>query len=92
MVQPVPMMKSKLSQCQSGTEENEGDLKAVLANQKYSSMAWPTVMCKWPRKRAEMPLVPVPVMKLKTSQGRSGAEGALGMLDALVCWSCSMNS
>ena len=73
-------------------EENEGDLKVVLANRKYSLMAWPTVMCKWPRKRAEMPPVPVPMMKSKTSQGLSGVEGALGMLDALVCWSCSMNS
>ena len=55
-------------------------------------MAWPTVMCKQPRKRAEMPQVPVLTMKSKTLQGRSGTEGALGMLDALVCWSCSMNS
>ena len=68
------------------------DLKVVLTNQRYSLMAWPTIMCKQPRKRAEMPPVPVLMMKSKTSQGRSGAEGALGMLDALVCWSCLMNS
>ena len=30
-------------------------MKAVLAIRRYSSVAWPTVMCKWPRKRAEMP-------------------------------------
>ena len=88
----MPTMKLKMSQCQSGMEENEGDLKAVLANQRYSSMAWPTVMCKRPRKRAEMPPVPVPLMKLKMLQGQSGVEGVLGVLDALVCWSCSMNS
>ena len=88
----MPTMKSKKLQCWSGAEENEGALKVVLTNQRYSSMAWPTIMCKRPRKRAEMPPVPVLMMKSKTSQGRSGAEGALGVLDALVCWSCSMNS
>ena len=70
--------------------END-DLKAVLTHQRYSSMAWPTIMCKQPRKRAEMPPVPVPMMKLKMLQGQSGVEGGLGMLDALVFWSCLMN-
>ena len=88
----MPTMKLKMSQCRSDVEENEGDLKAVLTNQRYSLMAWPTVICKQPRKRADMPPVPVPMMKSKTSQGWSGVEGALGMLDALVCWSCLMNS
>ena len=55
-------------------------------------MAWSTVMCRRPRKRAEMPPVPVPAMKSKTSHGRSGAGGAEGVLDALLSWSRSMNS
>ena len=89
---PVLMMNLKMSQGRSGAERNGGDLKVVLANWRYSSMAWPTIMCKWPRKRAEMPPVPVLTMKSKTLQGRSDVEGESGMLDVLVYWSCSMSS
>ncbi len=55
-------------------------------------MAWSTVICRRPRKRAEIPPVPVPTMKSKMSQGRSGDDGVLGVLEAFKCWSRSTNS